>query len=94
MKPLLTLPLVLAFASCGSRPASIVQTGPNSYLATRTSAAGAFADTSSLKLRTIQDANSFAAQRGKTAQMISADERRPIIGGLPSYEYQFKLTQP
>ena len=90
MKPLL-LPLCLAITACQSQT-SIVQTGPNTFLATRSSKAGAFTDTSKLKGRVIQDANDFAAKRGKTASVISTDERRPVIGGFPSYEYQFRLT--
>jgi hypothetical protein len=57
----------------------------------RSSAAGAFADTSKLKMRAIQDANDFAASKGKVATFISAEEKRPVVGGFPSYEYNFKL---
>lgn len=87
----LILPCLL-LSACGPSSPSIVQTGPNTYLASRSSAAGAFTDTSKLKLRTIQDANDFAAKQGKQAVMVSSDERRPVVGGFPSYEYQFRLT--
>jgi hypothetical protein len=91
---LAVLLLCLAAVGCGPSAPPIVQTGTNTYMIARSSAAGAFADTSKLKMRTIQDANDFASKRGKVASFVSADERRPIVGGFPSYEYQFKLVDP
>lgn len=84
----------LTLASCGPSAPSIVPTGKDTYMASRSSVAGAFTDTSKLKLRTIQDANDFAAEQGKRAEMIGSDERRPVVGGFPSYEYQFRLVEP
>jgi hypothetical protein len=70
-----------------------MQTGPNSYLVTRTSAGGAFTNMSSLKAETIQAANKYAADRGKIAEGIGLREERPLQG-FPSVEYQFQLTSP
>jgi hypothetical protein len=95
--PLIKFPLVFAcllVLGCGPSGPAIVQTGANSYLASGSSAAGAFTDTSKLKLRTIQAANEFAAKQGKVASMLSVDERRPIIGGFPSFDFHFKLIDP
>jgi hypothetical protein len=86
------LPLVLVLVSCTS--SNVVQTGPNSYLVAKSSAAGAFANTSKLKIGAIEEANRFAAKQGKIAVGTGSDERRPIIGGFPSYEYRFTLVNP
>lgn len=87
MKPL--LPLVLALASC-SAP-GVIQTGPNTYLASRSSAAGAFTNMAKLKAETIQEANQFAAKQGRQAEGISLEEERPAQG-FPNVEYQFRLV--
>jgi hypothetical protein len=58
---------------------------------TRSSAAGAFANTSRLKADAISRANEFAASKGKVAVPISSREDRPQVG-FPSYEYQFRLV--
>ena len=56
----------------------------------KSSAAGAFANTSKLKADAIREANEFAASKGKVAVGVSAKELRPRQG-FPSYEYQFRL---
>ena len=86
------LPLILIFASCTA--SNVVQTGPNTYMVAKSSVAGAFANTSKLKIGAIEEANRFAAKQGKVAVGIGADERRPAIGGFPSYEYRFTLADP
>ena len=57
----------------------------------KSSAAGAFANTSQLKVEVIREANAFAASKGKVAVRISAEDVRPVHG-LPSYEYNFRLV--
>lgn len=76
-------------ASC-SAP-GVVQTGPNTYVASRTSAAGAFTNMSKLKAETIQEANEFARGRGAQAEGIALEEERPKHG-FPNVEYQFRLV--
>lgn len=87
MLPTLLLPLF--FVGCAG--SGVVQTGPNTYVVSRTSAAGMFADMSKLKAETIQEANEFAANRGAIAEGISLEEERPQQG-FPNVEYQFRLV--
>ncbi len=84
--------IVLATVLVGCSNPGIVQTGPNAYLIARNSAAGAFANTAKLKAEVIREANDYAAKQGKVAEGISLKEVRPIVGGFPSCEYQFKLV--
>jgi hypothetical protein len=84
--------LVLASALLAGRQSpAVVQTGPDTYMLARSSAAGAFANTSKMKSEVIQDANRFAESKGKIAVRISSEESRPPVGGFPSYEYHFRL---
>lgn len=69
----------------------VVQTGPNTYMVSRTDGAGAFANMSKLKAETIREANEFAAARGAQAEGISLEEERPTTG-FPNVEYQFRLV--
>lgn len=68
----------------------IVQIAPDTYMISKSSAAGAFANTSALKAEAIREANEFAEKQGKVAVGISAKELRPAQG-FPSFEYQFKV---
>lgn len=81
--------IAVILASCANP--GVVQTGPNTYVVSRSSAAGAFANTSMLKAEVIREANTFAAEKGKVAEGISLKEDRPLQG-FPSCEYQFKLA--
>ena len=83
---------ILLVASCASP--SVVKTGPNTYLASETSAAGMFVNMSTLKARTIQKANDFAESKGMEAEGINIKENKPIVAGLPSIDYQFRLVSP
>lgn len=69
----------------------MIQTGPNTYMISKSSAAGAFANTSQLKIEVIREANAFAASKGKIAVRISSEDNRPAHG-LPSFEYNFRLA--
>ena len=81
--------LVAATASCSSP--GVLQTGPNTYVVSRSSAAGAFTNMATLKADTIREANEFAAKRGSVAEGISLEEERPAQG-FPNVEYQFRLV--
>lgn len=78
--------------SCASP--GVIQTGPNSYLISRMSAGGAFANRTKLKYDAIREANEFASQRGKMAEGIVAKETPAAPGQMPSIEYQFRLVDP
>ena len=89
MKMQLTALACLVIASC-SAP-GVLQTGPNTYIVSRSSAAGAFTNMAQLKAETSREANAYAAQQGKTAEGISLEEERPLQG-VPNVEYQFRLV--
>lgn len=89
MKRILLLPILL-IVSCSSP--SVLKTGPNTYLASETSAAGMFVNMSSLKAKAIRKANEFAQTKGMEAQGINIKENKPIVAGLPSVDYQFRLV--
>lgn len=57
----------------------------------RASAGGVFADRGALKARVIQEANAFAASKGKVAVAFGAHETHPAPGQMPAFEYQFRL---
>ena len=82
--------LVLA-ASCSST--GVMSIGSNTYMVSKSSKAGAFANTAKLKAGVIREANEYASARGKVAQGISIKEVRPVTG-FPSVEYQFSLVNP
>jgi len=77
----------------GCASPAIVQISPDTYMLTRSSAAGMFANMSKLKAGVIQEANEFAARQGKVAIPISQQQRRPEHG-FPSFEYQFRVVDP
>lgn len=71
-----------------------MKTGPNTYLASETSAAGMFVNMSSLKAKTISKANEFAQSKGMEAEGLNIKENKPIVAGFPSVDYQFRLVRP
>lgn len=82
--------LLMLFVGCQS--SGIVQVSPDTYKVSRKSAGGIFTDTAKLRDEVIQEANSFAASKGKVAVQVSTHSEHPIVGGLPSFEYEFKLV--
>jgi hypothetical protein len=91
MKKLIALFLCVSIIGCSSP--GVVKLSENTYVVSRTSAAGAFTNIAKLRAETIQEANRFAASQGKVAVVISDRETVPTTG-FPSYEYQFKLVNP
>ena len=91
MKKLLLFILFPAILGC-SNP-GVVKLSDNTYVVSRTSAAGAFTNMAKLRAETIREANVFAASQGKVAVVISDRETVPHTG-FPSYEYQFRLVDP
>jgi len=65
----------------------------NEYLLSRRSIAGAFANMPKLKAEVIQEANKFAASKGKVAVPVSTSDTAPTHG-FPSFEYRFRLEDP
>lgn len=82
--------LVCLLGGCASP--QVAKIGPNTYMASETSGAGMFANMSRLKAEAIAKANTFAATKGMEAEGLSIKENKPIVAGLPSVDYQFKLV--
>jgi hypothetical protein len=83
----LTLCLLLGCQSSG-----VIQTSPDTYKVARKSAGGIFTDTAKLRDEVIQEANAFAASKGKIAVPVATHSEHPLVGGLPSFEYEFRLA--
>ena len=81
---------VLCLNSCAS--SRIVRLSPDTYILSRSSAAGMFVNMSRLKGKVIQEANAFAESKGKIAICLSSNEVRPVHG-FPSFEYQFRVVE-
>jgi hypothetical protein len=91
MKRIAALCLCTALiASCASP--GVVSISPETYLITKTSAAGAFTNMSQLKADVIREANEFAAKQGKVAIPVSAQEITHVAFGMPRFEYQFRVV--
>ncbi|MFM2168627.1 MAG: hypothetical protein RIS79_2998 [Verrucomicrobiota bacterium] len=90
MKPIMILAPLMMLASCASP--SVSKIGPNTYLASETSAAGMFVNMSSLKAKAIGKANDFAEQQGMEVEGLNIKESKPIVAGFPSVDYQFRLV--
>jgi hypothetical protein len=90
MNKFLIILTLASVASCSSPGVS--KLGPNTYLASETSAAGMFVNMSKLKAKTISKANDFAESKGMEAEGIDIKENKPVVAGLPSVDYQFRLV--
>jgi len=88
---LLSISALTLLSACQST--GPIQTGRDTYMISKSSAGGAFANMEALKREVIQEANAFAASKGKTAERVSSEDVRPSAG-FPSYEYHFRLVDP
>lgn len=93
--PILSLALVavLIVQGCASVPGPI-QISPDTYMITREDHRGIFGSLASLKAEVINEANQFAARKGKVAIPISSQEK-PLGRGpaqWASFEYQFRVV--
>ena len=83
----------MALMLCGCANPGIVEIGPGIYDLSREDHGGIFGNASALKAGVIQDANKFAAQKGKVAvPIISKSHPVGVLGDWASFEYQFKLV--
>jgi len=78
----------LLLAGCASP--GVMQLSTDTYVISKSSAAGAFTNMAKLRASAIQEANAFAESKGKVAVAMGAREVVPTHG-FPSYEYQFRL---
>lgn len=82
--------LLMFVGGCATAPA--VPMGNDTYMISQTSAGGVFRSMSSLKTSVIEQANAFAASKGKVAVPIAGKEAPAYPGHMPSFEYQFRLV--
>ncbi|HXC02759.1 MAG TPA: serine protease [Opitutaceae bacterium] len=68
----------------------VVQLSGNTYMISKSDAAGAFSNLGALKAGVIREANAFAESKGKVAVARSANMTIPAAG-FPNFEYQFAL---
>lgn len=88
----LTLAALLATGCANPGP---VQLSPDTYMLTRTDKGGIFGNPSAMKAQVIQDANQFAASKGKVAIPLSSRETPLVVGrSFASFEYQFRVVEP
>lgn len=87
-----TIPLLLlAVLLTGCRSSGVLQMSPDTYVITKRSGAGMFANVPGMKAEVIQEATTFAAQQGKRLEPIGLTESTPTHG-FPSVTYQFRLV--
>lgn len=96
MKSLRPLLIGLCIALVPLLPAGCASSGPmqlsqNTYMISKTSAAGAFASQSGMMASCIKQANAFAAKQGKVAVTRGTSWDRPAQG-FPTFTYQFILV--
>ena len=82
--------LIVGLTGCASP--GVIQLSPDTYVVTKTSTAGMFANRSKMQATAIQNANTFAANMGKTAIPVGSNFTRPAQG-FPSFEYRFRLIE-
>jgi hypothetical protein len=68
----------------------VVQLSGNTYMISKSDAAGAFSNLGALKAGVIQEANAFAESKGKVAVARNTNMTIPAHG-FPTFEYQFEL---
>jgi hypothetical protein len=91
-RPILLAVTMLAVTACANP--GIVQLSPDTYMLSRVDKGGVFGNAAAMKASVIQQANDFAASKGKVAIPISTHEEPVRIGQFASFDYQFKLVAP
>ena len=72
----------------------IVEVSPDTYRLSRVDGGGVFADAAAMKASVVNEANAFAASKGKVAVPVSTREEKMRVGRLSTIEYEFKLVAP
>lgn len=91
MKTSLLFLLALLMLCSGCQSSGPIPLSADTYMISRTSAAGVFRDMASLKAQVIREANAFAESKGKVAVAMAMRETPSAPGRMPSFEYQFRL---
>jgi len=82
--------MILFGSGCSST--GVMQLSSNTYMISKSSSAGMFVDTASLKAGVIRQANEFAESKGKVAVATASNFTMPAHG-FPTFEYQFALLE-
>lgn len=90
MKTLKVALLAAALAGCANP--GIVPMSQDTFMLTKADRAGIFGNAAALKAEVIQEANAFAASKGKAAVPIASNETPMAPGRFASFEYQFRLV--
>jgi hypothetical protein len=85
--------VVCAVSGCVSNP-GIVEMSPGTYLLSRQDKAGIFGNASAMHAAVIEEANKFAASKGKVAIPITTNETPMWPGHFATFDYQFRLVDP
>lgn len=85
--------LVSIIAGCAANP-GIVEMSPGTFLLSREDKAGLFGNASAMHAAVIEEANKFAASKGKVAIPISTHETPLYPGHFATFDYQFRLVDP
>ncbi|MGO9623252.1 MAG: SHOCT domain-containing protein [Steroidobacteraceae bacterium] len=85
--------LFFAIAGCAANP-GIVQMSPDTYLLSREDKGGIFGNASAMHAAVIDEANKFAASKGKVAIPITTHETAMGPGHFATFDYQFRLVDP
>jgi Short C-terminal domain len=85
--------LLIAITGCVSNP-GIVEMSPDTYMLSRQDKAGIFGNASAMHAAVIDEANKFAASKGKVAIPITTHETPMWPGHFATFDYQFRLVDP
>lgn len=91
MKLFCVLLIAVLSVVTGCRSSGVLQMSPDTYVITKRSGAGMFANVPGMKAEVIQQANAFAATKGQRLEPIGLTESTPTHG-FPSVTYQFRLV--
>jgi len=74
----------------GCASSGIIQTGPDSYTVSKTSAGGGFVSGASVKADLLKEAGAYCAQRGQVIETTSETARDAVpFAHMPSAEVKF-----
>lgn len=82
---------VILSTGCATATSGVMQISADTFMISKTSRAGAFANQSAMQAEVIRQANEYAASKGKIAVARGSRWERPNPG-FPTYEYQFILV--
>lgn len=87
--------LIAGLTLAGCANPGIVQIAPDTYMISRTDKGGIFGNASAMKAEAFQEANDFAAAKGKVAIPVTVQEQPMRVGaGFASIDIQFRTVEP